>query len=68
MILDHHIDWDISTGLTPYPDALSRMEALQGAIRDDNARELIWLLEHPPLYTSGTSADPAELLSQQFPV
>lgn len=68
MILDHHIDWDISTGLTPYPDALSRMEALQGAIRDDNARELVWLLEHPPLYTSGTSADPAELLSQQFPV
>ena len=38
MILDHHIDWDISTGLTPYPDALSRMEALQGTIRDDNAR------------------------------
>ena len=39
MILDHHIDWDISTGLTPYPDALERMESLQASIRDDNARE-----------------------------
>jgi lipoyl(octanoyl) transferase len=44
------------------------MEALQAAIRDTGARELVWLLEHPPLYTSGTSADHAELLSQQFPV
>jgi lipoyl(octanoyl) transferase len=62
------IDWDISDGLTPYPEALARMEALQSAIRENGARELIWLLEHPPLYTGGTSADPAELLSQQFPV
>lgn len=62
------IDWDISEGLTPYPGALARMEAVQTAIHDAAARELVWLLEHPPLYTSGTSADPAELLSQQFPV
>jgi len=68
MILDGNIDWDVSKGLTPYPDAVARMEALQAAIRDTGARELVWLLEHPPLYTSGTSADPAELLSQQFPV
>ena len=68
MILDDNIDWDVSEGLTPYPDAVARMEALQAAIRDTGARELVWLLEHPPLYTSGTSADPAELLSQQFPV
>ena len=68
MILDDDIDWDVSEGLTPYPDAVARMEALQAAIRDTGARELVWLLEHPPLYTSGTSADPAELLSQQFPV
>jgi lipoyl(octanoyl) transferase len=68
MILDGNIDWDVSEGLTPYPDAVARMEALQAAIRDTGARELVWLLEHPPLYTSGTSADPAELLSQQFPV
>jgi lipoyl(octanoyl) transferase len=63
-----NIDWEISEGFTPYPDAVARMEKLQTAIRDDGARELIWLLEHPPLYTGGTSADPAELLSQQFPV
>lgn len=68
MILDDDIDWDVSEGLTPYPAAVARMEALQARIRDAGARELVWLLEHPPLYTSGTSADPAELLSQQFPV
>jgi lipoyl(octanoyl) transferase len=68
MTMAGNIDWDISEGLTPYPAAIARMEALQAAIRDDGARELVWLLEHPPLYTSGTSADPAELLSQQFPV
>jgi lipoyl(octanoyl) transferase len=62
------IDWEVSSGLTPYPEAVARMEALQSAIRDQGARELIWLLEHPPLYTGGTSADPAELLSRQFPV
>lgn len=68
MLSDTDIDWEIAGGLTPYPSAVARMEALQTAIRDNGARELIWLLEHPPLYTGGTSADPAELLSQQFPV
>lgn len=68
MKLDNTIDWDVSDGLTPYPAAVTRMEQLQSAIRDDEARELIWLLEHPALYTAGTSADPAELLSAQFPV
>ena len=63
-----NIDWEVSEGLMPYPHAVARMEALQTAIREDCARELIWLLEHPPLYTGGTSADPAELLSKQFPV
>ena len=61
------IDWEIAEGLVAYPDALALMDARQTAIRE-GARELIWLLEHPPLYTGGTSADPAELLSQQFPV
>ena len=61
------IDWEIADGLVAYPDALAIMDARQTAIRE-GARELIWLLEHPPLYTGGTSADPAELLSQQFPV
>ena len=62
------IDWEISDGLTEYPLAVNRMESRQAAILEDGARELIWLLEHPPLYTGGTSADPTELLSQQFPV
>ena len=62
------IDWEVATELTAYPKALARMEAVQTAIRETGARELIWLLEHPPLYTGGTSADPAELLSRQFPV
>jgi lipoyl(octanoyl) transferase len=62
------IDWEIADRQVAYPDALARMEARQVAIREEGARELIWLLEHPPLYTGGTSADPAELLSQQFPV
>ncbi len=61
-------NWQVSAGHTPYPDALAFMEARQAAIFDSGAEELIWLLEHPPLYTGGTSADPAELLSQQFPV
>ncbi|TSB04160.1 lipoyl(octanoyl) transferase LipB [Sphingorhabdus contaminans] len=62
------VSWEVSEGLTPYPDALARMERLQSAIREEDASELIWLLEHPPLYTGGTSADPAELLSRHFPV
>jgi lipoyl(octanoyl) transferase len=66
--LSANIDWEVSTGQIPYPEALSLMEARQGAIHDGSARELVWLLEHPPLYTGGTSADPSELLSQQFPV
>lgn len=63
-----NVDWEVSEGLTSYPDALSRMESLQSSIREQDAPELIWLLEHPPLYTGGTSADPSELLSRQFPV
>lgn len=61
-------EWRISPGLTPYPKALTQMEARNSAIERGEAGELLWLLEHPPLYTAGTSADPAELLSQQFPV
>ena len=45
-------------GLTPYPDAVAVMEARAAAIREDgNAPELVWLVEHPPLYTAGTSAE-----------
>ncbi|MFN3817988.1 lipoyl(octanoyl) transferase LipB [Blastomonas sp.] len=61
-------EWRIEPGLLPYPDALRAMEERNRAIETHEAGELVWLVEHPPLYTGGTSADPAELLSQQFPV
>ena len=47
----------------PYEDALAFMEQRAAAIRDGTARECVWLLEHPPLFTAGTSADPAELIN-----
>ncbi len=63
------IEWRVSEGLVSYPQALAEMEARAAAIRDDGARELIWLLEHPPLYTSGTSATSADLIApDRFPV
>ncbi len=58
-------EWRVSPGLTPYPEALAEMEARAAAIRAGTAGELVWLLEHPPLYTAGTSADPAELFNPQ---
>jgi lipoyl(octanoyl) transferase len=63
------IEWRVTGGLTPYPEALAAMEARAAAIRAGEAAELVWLLEHPPLYTAGTSADPAELFNPEgFPV
>lgn len=63
------IDWKISTGLTPYAEALEAMEQRAAAVRAGEACELVWLLEHPPLFTAGTSADPAELSNPLgFPV
>lgn len=52
----------------PYRDALSAMNARNAAISAGTAKELIWLLEHPPVYTAGTSAAPAELLDPRFEV
>jgi lipoyl(octanoyl) transferase len=63
------IEWRVSDGLTPYAEALAEMEARAAAVRDGSAAELVWLLEHPPLFTAGTSADPAELSNPAgFPV
>ncbi len=63
------IDWRVSPGLSPYPETLAAMEARVDAIRAGAARELIWLIEHPPLYTAGTSAVAAELvMPDRFPV
>ena len=61
-------EWRISDALVPYDEALATMEARVADIRAGHAPELIWLLEHPPLYTAGTSARPADLLQARFPV
>ncbi len=63
------IEWRVSDDLVPYEQALADMEARAAAVRADAASERIWLLEHAPLFTAGTSADPAELFNPQgFPV
>jgi lipoyl(octanoyl) transferase len=58
---DHGIEWRISDGLTEYPQALAAMAARVADIRAGAARELVWMVEHPPLYTAGTSASPGDL-------
>jgi lipoyl(octanoyl) transferase len=62
------MEWRVTPGLTPYPDALAAMEGRADAIHAGTADELIWLLEHPPLYTAGTSAQAEDLLDPRFPV
>ena len=57
------IEWLTSDGLVPYDQALAFMEERAAAIRAGTARECVWLLEHPPLFTAGTSSDPAELIN-----
>jgi lipoyl(octanoyl) transferase len=61
-------EWRVSPALVPYPEALAAMDARAAGIADGSAAELIWLLEHPPVYTAGTSADPAEVLDARFEV
>ncbi|MFG1377368.1 lipoyl(octanoyl) transferase LipB [Xanthobacter autotrophicus] len=62
------VEWAISDGPIPYPAALAAMEARVAAIAEGAARECVWLLEHPPLYTAGTSARPEDLVDARFPV
>lgn len=63
------VEWKTSDGLTAYEDALAFMEARVAAISAGQAPECMWLLEHPPLYTSGTSARPEDLVDpHRFPV
>jgi len=63
------IEWRISDEAVPYEEALAFMEHRAAAIREGTERECVWLLEHPPLFTAGTSADPVELINaQHFPV
>lgn len=62
------IEWTVAEAQVAYPEALAAMEARADAIYQGTASEQIWLLEHPPLYTSGTSAAEDELLDHRFPV
>ncbi|WP_234024901.1 lipoyl(octanoyl) transferase LipB [Tsuneonella amylolytica] len=66
--LPAEIELRVSPGLVPYREALAEMEARNRAIAAGEARELVWLLEHPPVYTAGTSAAGAELLDPRFEV
>jgi lipoyl(octanoyl) transferase len=62
------VEWRVEAGLVDYPQALAEMESRAEAIAEGRAAERVWLLEHPPLYTSGTSAKPADLIDARFPV
>ena len=62
------VEWRISDSQVAYPEAVAAMEARVAEIAAGNAPELVWLVEHPPLYTSGTSGKAADLLAPRFPV
>lgn len=63
------VEWVVSDTPVAYPDAIAEMEARVAAIAEGRAPERVWLLEHPPLYTAGTSADSADLIDpERFPV
>jgi lipoyl(octanoyl) transferase len=62
------VEWRISEGPVPYPEAVTEMESRAAGIADQKAPELVWLLEHPPLYTSGTSGKEGDLLDPRFPL
>jgi len=62
------VEWRVSDAPVPYPEAVAAMEARAEAIAAGNASELVWLLEHPPLYTAGTSGKQADLLQARFPL
>ena len=62
------VEWRIAPGPVPYPDAVAAMESRVAAIAAQTAPELVWLLEHPPLYTSGTSGKVGDLLDPRFPM
>ena len=65
----NEVEWIISSGLIEYTDALKAMDERVDLIQKGNAKELVWLLEHPPLYSAGTSAKPEDLLTpNRFPV
>ncbi|MDO8840047.1 MAG: lipoyl(octanoyl) transferase LipB [Parvibaculum sp.] len=68
-MLAHAVEWRVSDAPVPYEMAVAEMEARVAAIAEGSAPELVWLLEHPALYTAGTSADTADLIDpKRFPV
>jgi lipoyl(octanoyl) transferase len=62
------VEWCVAPQPVPYAEALATQEARNAAVAAGTAAELVWLLEHPPVYTAGTSADPAEVLDARFDV
>ena len=62
------VEWRVAKAPVPYPQAIAAMEARVAAIAADEAPEQVWLLEHPPLYTSGTSGKAGDLLDPRFPM
>ncbi len=62
------VEWRVAASRVPYEEALATMAARAAAIADGRASELVWLVEHPPLYTAGTGAKPEHLLEARFPV
>ena len=62
------VEWRVSDECVAYDEALASMDARVEAIVRGEARELVWLIEHPPLYTAGTSSRPQELIEARFPV
>ncbi|MBL8554493.1 MAG: lipoyl(octanoyl) transferase LipB [Phenylobacterium sp.] len=66
---DAAVGWAVSRSPVPYPEAVAAMEARAAAIADGTAGDLVWLLEHPALYTAGVSAKPGDLIDpDRFPV
>jgi len=66
--MSNAVEWRVEPAPIDYGEAHAAMEARAAAVTAHQARELVWLLEHPPVYTAGTSADSAELLDPRFPV
>ena len=62
------LEWRTEEGLQPYPDAVAFMEKRVAQIAEGAAPELVWLVEHPPIYTAGTSAKDSDLIDARFPV
>src|SRR6195256_3463345 len=62
------VEWLISDAPVPYPAAVAAMETRVAAVAANELPEMVWLLEHPPLYTSGTSGKPGDLLDRRFPM